>query len=415
MSQLHHYKIGVQTLFSWMIILWCGWSSFIPLTLRSVIGLMIILIGIIYGVKSWSKGINTLDGFFICLVFVFPIFSAIQAYLIFGQPILHGILSLRGMFAILIYYALIKRCKPACILKIILEYQLYIMVIDTILLYVLGVDSNSIVSIRPTDGNEAFVAGKAAENQLRGLRLSLGASFTLIALAYWIAEYHFRGSKETLYKIVFTFFFVAFVSKSRVELVLCLLMVIIPYLININLKKIIRLISVSSVIGIVILAIPSIRNRFLVINDLFGGMDATSSGDYSGYARLAEILIAWPHILAHPFLGVGNISYHYKGGFMGIFNDYFFVADIGVVGMLLIGGLFLCWVYWGLFYKSYRMSCKNSKNKILRLFALLLAIVYIIIPFTGQSPLMDDGLYLAVVILFITSKYELNGKENLYY
>lgn len=389
-------KQALSTLF---LIVWCCWSGFIPLTLRSVIGMLLTLIGFWYAIKKWRVSFDRFDIIVITLVFIFPLISAIQANILFSQPIYVGMLSMRGYGMLLFAYCLLKTYKGQSFFETITKYQVFIMIIDTILLYGMNVDSNDIVTILPVDENTAFVKEQTVENSLRGARLVLGGGFTSLALAYWSVRYHLHRDKSTLKWILLTFFFVAFVTKGRTQLVTCMILFLLPLSSNMSSKKFMKLCGIGILVVVILMFIPSISSRFLVINDLFGDTQTTGTGDFSGVARLSEIMIAIPYILEHPLFGIGNISYHFNDGFSNVLNGYLFVDDIGIFGMLLVGGIFYCTLYYMLI-NSMKNKCVYQRPEISATVKNL-CFCNMLLPFMGVNPMSNP---MGIVLLIYLSK-----------
>lgn len=403
--------IRLNTIILTFIIIWCGgWSQFLPLTIRSIISLSLGVIGLLYAIPLWSKKLYKRDIVIILLSMVFPIVSSYTANIIWDQPFYMGLLSLREFFNILFFYYLIKVFKAKDIINTLCKYQLIIMAIDAILLYVFNIDNNRILSLLPIDENTIYVKEAAVENTLRGARLELGTGLTWLTLAYWSAKYYYERSRNNLICILLTLLFVFFVSKSRVSLVVCFLIAVMPLIFSLSFKNIYKIISISLLVIIILLFIPSISQRFLVVFDLLGDTRTTGSGDFSGVARLKEILVAIPYIIRYPIFGVGNISYHFNGGFSGVLNKYFFLADIGIVGMAFMGGIFLCVLYFFIFKNAYTYNLRNQ-NRIVKLFIKIICGVYLIIPFMGYSPLLSNTILLAFM-LYLSYTKTLNISAN---
>lgn len=409
-------KISHQTLFSIAIIILCGgWSSFIPLTLSSAIYLLIGLYSLLVALHKWKRGIDKFDIILFNLSILIPVISAIQSYMVFGQPLITGLLSMRTFLNILFVYYLINKVDSQKLISILASYQLFIMAVDAILLYGLNIDNNALLSFIPSDDNAAYVKEATVENAIRGVRLDLGIGFTWLIMAYWSSRYYYSRNRNDLIYMLLTLLFVFSVSKSRVSLVICFLIMIMPLFFERNSKNMVKLIILISIVGICVLAIPAISQRFLVVFDLFGDTRTEGSGDFSGVARLGEILVAIPYIINYPIFGVGNISYHYNGGFMGVLGEYFFLADIGIVGMMFMGGLFYCVNYYCLFNRVRIIDAKKDKSSIARLFVKIVCVVYMLLPLFGYSPFMSNPTYVAVILFIMISISKSNRYEaNLY-
>ena len=289
--------------------------------------------------------------------------------------------------------------SPNNIIDIIHKYNKYFIFFSFILLYLLGVDNNYINSLKPVREDIILTGTDEMENELRGMRLTYGSSLMFFSYAFYRARFYLLNDKRSLFNIILIIVYFFFIHKGRTALVGCFLIWIFPYIIKFNTKAFIKLFCLFLFILLSFIFIPQLSSRFLVVLDLFGLEASAGTNDFSGIARLNEILLAWPLIKENPIFGVGNLSYHYNNGFIGYFINHFYIADIGIVGSLLIGGIFLICVYF-LFYKNLiKIACDISNFQI-KYCVILMVLYYLILNFLGSDILFNRPINIALLIFF---------------
>ncbi|WP_300591409.1 O-antigen ligase family protein [uncultured Duncaniella sp.] len=390
-------KSLVSLLWIYFIIFWgTGFKDFIPMSIRTPISLILFMAGFIYAFKSWSHSLKKIDLAIFTITILIPIVCSIQAYRIFHQPIFMGIASLRSIWIILLVYVLKNKINTNTLIHKICNFTLLMMILDIILLYIFDIDNIKLSSLTST-GDDIVDKTSLVENELRGKRLAFGCEFIIVAMAWWsYCAYTFKD-KIAIRKMIFTIIFTMFVSKGRIQLVTMALIWVLPYLINFNYKSFKKILSYAILTILILFSLPAVRQRFIVIGDLFGVSNSAKTGDFSGVARLNEVLLAFPYIKDSPIFGSGNISYHFNNGFEGCLGDYFFVADIGIVGMIFIGGLFLCLSYLWLFISCSKYNFKKHTTQ--HLFVKICCIIYSFLPFMGLVPLIGENIQIMTILL----------------
>ena len=393
-----------------VIFIWgTGFRDLIPSILINIFSLILYSVCLFYAFINWTKRFRRIDLLISLLTIVFPIIASIQALQVFGQPFWMGLISLRSLWIILLVYYLKDRLNPQRILDKLSELTLYTIILNFILLYCFNIDNTKLAGLIGTADNDLVNIGNVAVNELKGAKLSFGCEFWFISMSWWSANYFLFKRNIFLKKMIVMLIFSLFVSKGRIQIITLIIIWILPFLSNINKRNFIKLLRYA-IIGIIsLIALPQVRQRFLVVGDLLGLSDSSSTGDFSGVARLKEILLVLPYIKENWLLGSGNISYHYNGGFIGCLGDYLFIADIGIVGMLFVGGVFLCWVYFKLFFE-----CKNNNrySDKIGLFVKVCSYIFIIIPFFGLVPIMGGNMQIMTLLLVSNFSKKINNVSN---
>lgn len=384
-------------------------KNLFPETFSLVLGIFISITALLYALLSWKNKFRLLDFTIFTFALLVPLICSLQANQVFNQPIWMGFASLRSLLFILLVYVLKNKVNQYDLIKKICDFTVFIMIIDSILLLVFDVDNTRLSSLI---ASEEFVDTKqSVENSLRGKRLTFGCSFQLLAMAWWSYSSYVLKNKNAQKKMLFSLFFTMLISKGRIQLVLIAILWILPYILELDKKNFRRIILYGLGGLMILLALPSVRQSFSVVADLFGSSSSANEGDFSGVARLNEILLTLPFIQEHPLFGSGNVSYHYNDGFEGCLGEYFFVSDIGIVGMMFIGGIFLCISYFSLFFicnrYNYHYKCK------FHLFIKLCCIIYSISPFMGLVPMIGSTIQIMIILLIGCFSSQYNCKDKL--
>lgn len=402
----------------WLIVLWYACLKiFMPMLLVNLVSLLLYFVGVLYFFnKIIKEGISKFDYAIFLITIIYPIVSAIQSNIIFNQPVLVGIASFRGILVIFLYYYFRSCIKPNELIDIIIKYQYWIMLLSFILLYCFHIDNAVLSNLKPDVEGYSLTGTVEGTNELRGLRLTIGSMFTMLCLSVWTSRLYIlnKGKKVAVINILLIIIYLLFVHKGRSALAVSVIMLILPLLYHLSIKNLLKVITCAILVFVILMVIPSIRDRFLVVYDLFGNTQTQGTGDFSGVARLEEILLAIDLIKDHPFLGVGNLSYHYNNGFIGYFNEHFYVGDIGIFGLLLVGGVFVFILYIFLFKTALAHAKYYNFGSVKYLIVKNLCVYYIITPFFGGNAIWDEPSILPFVFLLTEpSRLIYNKNENI--
>lgn len=398
----HSRSLSVNDMCQWLLIFWIGgWGVFLPQSILSLLELGLAALGAAYFVlKLCNRGLSRLDLAVLALTFLYPLVAGMRAQAVFGQPVLTGILSLRGIWILFLAYFLRSHFSTDSVVHKILKYNLAIMCVGTVALYLLGIDDNVINLLKPVREDIVLTGTTDMENELRGARLTFGSSYLLFAFAYWSVWYFQTRDKTKLWNLLGILLYIAFVHKGRAALVSCVVIFLLPQLSHLTIAKIRNVLGIMCIVGLAVVAIPALRERFLVIFDLFGVQATAGTNDFSGVARLTAILLALPFILDHPFFGVGNLSYHFHNGFIGYFNEHFYLSDIGIVGTLLVGGVFLLVLYAWFYGTLIRCARRYVPDPVVRQQMTVLCVFYMLDLFMGVDIMFNKPSMVALILFF---------------
>jgi len=291
--------------------------------------------------------VDNIDIFLLILIFVYPFLSSFTAWFIIDQPVYMGLLTFRGSFILLTFYSLIVLGFSA---RDSLNYTektvIFIIVSVAILFYIFGINDVNLLFRKGT------IEVQYGETTTKGLQFSgFTCLFIIPYVAGWV-RYFEKHELKTLILPMFILLFSALVSKARNEMLTLAVLPVLMYYLKYKLLDI-KFIVYTGLFLIVIFLLILTDN---VVSRNFSGLlkpldldYAQQTGDYSAYLRWEEIKAGWKWFLKYPVTGVGSASYRYNNGYMGFIADFFFIADIGIVGILVKGGIILLLLYFFLY------------------------------------------------------------------
>jgi hypothetical protein len=276
--------------------------------------------------------------------------AAWQAQKVFGQPLAYGLLSQRALVLIACWLILADLLRAGILQPEDIEASLLFLAWSTFLLFTAmrvllspmdfleygeGLVTQPAIGIEPSFKlQEFFILFGAFYYAIRGIR-SGRARYYLAALILFPAALGGSGRGIAISAIiVFVFFLFRLRGLHR---------------------GIVALAQFAFLTGMLFASSYALFPLFISAR-LRGFMDAFAAvvpgavtQDVSANARILETLTSIPYILAHPLIGNGIVSYQWDGGSQAAVGAYFFVADIGVAGILfsfgVLGLLLYLWQY----------------------------------------------------------------------
>lgn len=118
---------------------------------------------------------------------------------------------------------------------------------------------------------------------------------------------------------------------------------------------------IAAILGAALYAVsPAVLSaRIGQFSDAFSvALTGSTTQDASANARIFETLAALPYIQKHPLLGNGAVSNQWQGGTQSALGGYFYLDDIGVVGILFTYGFLGALV----FLFQYRFAWSAAKK-----------------------------------------------------
>lgn len=279
------------------------------------------------------------------LVFITPLWSAYAALLEHGQPILFGVLSMRGVGLLagsvgLLYLVRIGKLSPSDIEKAFVSLTWF-----TFCLYVF-----MRTFLEPGDYvhyGKGFIEDRGSE----GLRFNFSMTFIIFGVFYYALK-AFRKQRPSLYlPSILLYLFVLGDAGGRI-LTISMIFTISFFVFRwSNARHLIRVVLVAIACVVATSALLSVAAPEATANRLDRFKDAfavvllgTEVDDPSANSRALQVAIALPLVEKNLWIGNGNISYKWiDDSTAGLLGVYFYPADIGLIGVIyLYGVLGLC-------------------------------------------------------------------------
>ena len=310
------------------------------------------------GIKKKNIATITLISLPILLV---PFISAIQAKVVFGQPIIVGVATGRLIFytvsgSFLVYLLEQKKVTIEQVEKSFLYVALIYFVI-CLSLY-LFVNPNTLMH---TDLVK-YQAGK-------GFTYRLSPLLTVMLLFYALLKGMVENKKMyfVLFLAVLLYIFI-FVQGRSMEAAIVgtiglFFLNTFPFLKNLKFL-VLALLMIFGLYGFLMFTHPEIIKEnvelFISAANVFVGGEVS---DGSALSRIYEFGIAVNGFFNHPWFGNGFLSNQYNEGFQGLY-EHFYPTDIGIMGNLfLYGAIGTLFFYIPFFVAlSYRKYLKTNKD-----------------------------------------------------
>lgn len=267
----------------------------------------------------------------------FPLYSAWRAGVVFGQPLLYGVLAQRNM--LMAFYALVA----ASALR---SGRLRLADAERILLALCWVSAAAFYAV-----TVARALGWEPAPILEGSEVRFGRNnFNVILMAFGVCYYFVRyvreGSARSGAALAFLLASIVLVREAR-GITVALIVALGFYLVgSATWRQKRRFLRLSGglllVLALSVVAVPGLTGRLAEVGVLFGEAAAVvlggSSDDFSASARVVQFAKALPYLQDHLLLGNGLLSAQWQGGFERLLG-YFHPADLGIVGVVFLYGL----------------------------------------------------------------------------
>jgi len=285
--------------------------------------------------------------------------AAWQAQTVFGQPLAYGLLSQRALVLIAGWLILADLLRAGIIQPEDIEASLLFLAWSTFLLF-----TAIRLLLSPMDFLE-YGEGLVTQPAI-GIEPSFKLQeFFILFGAFYYAVRGIRSGRARYYLAALILFPAALGGSGR-GIAISAIIVFVFTLLKLRglLRGIVALAKFAFLTGMLFAASYALF-PLLISARLSGFMDAfaavvpgTVSQDVSANARILETLTSIPYIVAHPLIGNGIVSNQWDGGSQAAVGAYFFVADIGVAGILFSFGVFGLLLYmW-----QYRVAWIASKR-----------------------------------------------------
>jgi len=279
--------------------------------------------------------------YLLIMTVLITLMSILPANVIFGQPLIYGLLSMRGVFLLSGILMLMICLQKEIISFDELEKSFVILTWVTFFLY-----GSMNLLLNPDNfldyGVGFVVQGYGAEKSV----FKYQNNFLLFGMFY----YFFKAFKENSNKLYLNsgIFFIFLLSDHGGRgMTLSIFITLLFFLYRWGgLMRILKFVPITSIALIILITIAYMINSELVIARAGKFADAFAvvlTGkeveDPSANARLLTTLTALPYIEDHVVFGCGNISSQWNDGFGGVLGTYFHPSDIGLIGIVFMYGI----------------------------------------------------------------------------
>jgi O-antigen ligase len=305
--------------------------------------------------------ISRFEVYLLVLAFASAALASLRAYQVFGQPIIYGILSQRGIVLVAGWLILLNMLRSGVVEVADLEASLLCLAWSTFTLY-----SAMLLLLSPA--NFAEYGDGFVTNSTVGAEASfkLQGAFIIFGVFYYAIQ-GIRTGQMRNYLAAAILFPVTMGASGRgliVSVAATLLFVL--YRIRGIRRTLIttaKFLTVTAVFaGVIFSVFPSaVSKRIGGFSDAFTAvLTGSTTQDSSANARILEVWAALPYIQEHPLLGNGVVSQQWNGGSQTAMGEYFFASDIGIVGIVfsygILGLLLYLWQYRFAFRASKELS-----------------------------------------------------------
>jgi hypothetical protein len=201
---------------------------------------------------------------------------------------------------------------------------------------------------------------KYGHTTTKGMQFSGFTCLFFIPYIYGWVRYFERNKAVFLGLPILLLLITVFISKARNELFTMAIIPLLMYYLKYRLLDF-KYLFITAIIVLFFFIIALTDN---VVSRSFAGLlrpgdleFAQNTKDYSAYLRYEEIKAGWAWFLKYPLTGVGSLSYRYNGGYQAVISDFFFISDIGLIGVAIKGGIILLGIYlyfYSILFKAFR-------------------------------------------------------------
>jgi hypothetical protein len=299
--------------------------------------LFLITVYVIWFIRRGYK-LSFFELYIALIIMVAPLWSAVAAWVEFGQPMMYGILSQRSFVlcaSSLFLFFLVRQGYVGLpdIEKALLLLSWGCLIVFT--LFSLIVDPNAYAG-------EVFVGGEGTELVAFKYKIYL----IIFGFYYYLyLGYKKQGNLNYLYALLFLIFLVLGDGGRTMLLALSISAVFFLYRWGTLSKLMVLLPKIVVVAAVILTLLVLTREQFMSdlgnkFGDAFSVVATGEKGeDASANARIFEVLLVAPYIKENLLFGSGNISNQWHNGFEGVLGGYFYPADIGIVGSTFVFGI----------------------------------------------------------------------------
>lgn len=361
---LKHMLLGLFILLSLRI-----FKYFPGMMLVDTLWLVVLCLYALFGYLSEKAmkrlGFSHLELFALLLMLLMPVYSAVAARLVFGQPLVYGILTQRGILFGLAALAITAKLRSRQLSLDDVEKTFVALGWGVLLLYL---TMHFLLNPAEFAAYNGMVGGGSVE------AYSFKFNDTFIVLMFFY--YAFRGFREhriSCYLVAGIFFaFIVIVQGGRsgiLSLMGAFALLVVRWGNRSKLMTFIpkAFIGVGLLLALLFVAVPTYMSDLVIRTG--AAIDVVTTGqsgfDASANARITETALAVPYVKEHWIFGNGDISERWSDGYAGVMHGYFYPSDIGVLGVVFVYGAFGLLLFFSQFGFAWR-AARRMRARALR-------------------------------------------------
>ncbi|HUW26070.1 MAG TPA: O-antigen ligase family protein [Gallionella sp.] len=284
---------------------------------------------------------------YIFLLMCLPFYSAWRSYVVFGQPLIYGVLCQRYIWLSATALLLINCFRYNWVGLKDIEKSMVVLSWLCLGCYVLVQ-----LFVNPANyaGELQFVARSSV-----GYLFKFETAPLVFGFFYYLMKWFVRRSHAYFFAVIPFLSMLLFIDKRSLHLsmIMAILLTIWIYFDHRKLASVVfkLFFVVTSILVMVYLANPEYLDKSVTrFNEAVSVVLTAEKGDDdSSNARIGEVLIALPYIQENWMLGNGDVSSQWNGGYESILG-YFYTSDIGMIGALFVFGLIGVALVYGQFF-----------------------------------------------------------------
>lgn len=335
--------------------------------------------------------VPSIDLFILVTPLALIAYGATAAFITFRQPLAFGILEERRILSVYVYFPLVDMLRSGRIS--VEKTEKAILTVMAICALLMVVVSFKLIPV----WNEV----RSSNVALRSERLSIGSSFLAAFLPLLLVRLRGTEAIKRITILILLAFALVFITQSRQLLIAVALMI------TLTLRPHVLLALGAAITITILLFLPFLSEQLQFYTELFSQLFSSEYLDSSW--RMLSIEEVIQSLRAGEIFGHGSLSLMWQEGFKRVIGEFFFLADIGIIGTLYRYGLFGIFLY--LFWMTVQLTLimripAGSQRR--SYFAVLLFLV-ILLPVS--APIEHRG-FVTGVLFAMTAFLSSQHKQN---
>jgi hypothetical protein len=308
-------------------------------TLAEEVFIVLLILFFFSQLLAWTVGKDTPGKYELLIIFllILPLFSAVNSYFHFGQPLIYGLATTRNFLllisGLLFYYLLKHNVITLDHLKNIFLAAAWVTLSLFLYFY---------FTINPEKYADSFFIGY---NPLKGGYIfKFQIPLLVFALLYYTFSFILKHRVIDLILSLPFYYMMIFIRQDRSIIIMCLLVIAIFFFRKIYVRAMLRytvMLIITLLFALFIIEITDYRPPQTTLTKFYNlwltvaGQETLESATN---IRRIQVMRVWPDIVSNIWLGLGDISPQWKGGFARIYG-YFYPSDIGLLGVIYLFGI----------------------------------------------------------------------------